>query len=52
MEEGEGKHGGTEDTERRAPVKPNEKHWRSTTETARIFRCVFASLHLCVYFSS
>jgi hypothetical protein len=50
VEEEEGKHGGTEDTERRAPVKPNEKHGRSTTETAGIFLCVFATLHLCVYF--
>ena len=61
MEEEEGKHGGTEDTERRAPVIPNEKHGRSSTETAgistgdplsetaRIFLCVFATLRLCTF---
>jgi len=51
-EEEEGKHRDTEDTERCAPVKPKKKYWRSTTETAWIFLCVFASLHLCVYFCS
>jgi hypothetical protein len=64
VEEEEGKHGGTEDTERRAPGQTiremREIHYRnsqdlygrSTTETAWIFLCAFASLHLCVYFCS
>jgi hypothetical protein len=64
VEEEEGKHGGTEDTERCAPShtkrEAREIHYRnsrdlygrSTTETARIFLCVFATLHLCVYFFS
>ena len=64
MEEEEGKHGDTEDTEIRAPdqtkLEALEIHYRnsrdlygrSTTETAGIFLCAFASLHLCVYLSS
>ena len=51
-QEEEGKHRGTEDTERRAPVNPNEKHWRSTTETGRIFLCFFAPLRLFLLLAS
>lgn len=49
VEEEEGKHRDTEDTERFAQVKTYEKCGRSTTETAGILLCVFAPLHLCVY---
>ena len=64
MEEEEGKHGGTEDTERRAPDptirEMREIHYRnsrdlcgrSTTETAGIFLCVFAPLRLFLLFAS
>lgn len=47
-----GKHRNTEDTERRAPVKPYEKCGRSTTETAGIFLCVFAPLRLLLLLAS
>jgi hypothetical protein len=51
VEEEEGKHRDTEDTERCAPVI-TKKCGRSPIRNSKILLCVFASLHLCVYFFS